>query len=291
MDNKLKEEIRILEISDDAYPDKLRNIEDPPKKIFCIGNIELLHKKGIGIVGSRKASEYGKRVAMKIGNLAAENDILVIGGMAKGIDSFGHIGVLAGGGETIAVLGSGVDVCYPKENQKLYDEIKKKGLIISEYDLGQEPRPYMFPKRNRIIVGLSENVVVVEAGTNSGSLITAEIAAEQGKEVFAVPGNITAHFSLGTNKLIADGAKIVTVIPDIFMDLVDEINIKKEIEESLGEDEKIIYEIVKKCGEISIDNLCNVLNKNVVEINGILTVLEMKGILAYSFGKIFLAKF
>lgn len=283
--------IRIISKEDREYPRRLKEIPDPPEKLYCIGDVKLLEKTSLAVVGSRKCSEYGRRIAIKIGNEAARNNIIVVSGLAKGIDSFSHIGALQAGGKTVAVLGCGVDICYPKENKKLYEQIASEGLIVSELPPGSEPMPYTFPRRNRIISGLSEAVAVVEAGTNSGALITAEVAASQGREVFAVPGNITSQYSLGTNKLIADGARPVAVIDDIFTGMGLAPKVTAEQLEELGTDEQAVYAVIKENGEVTVDFVCRALNKSPVFVNGIVTVLEMKGLVAYNLGKIFLAKF
>lgn len=279
--------MKIINIEDKEYPERLKLISKPPRSLFCMGDTSLLNMPALAVVGSRKASEYGKQVAIKIGERAAQYGVCVVSGMAKGIDSFGHRGALLGKGKTVAVLGSGCNVCYPRENKKLYEDILDKGLIISEYPPDTEPMPFRFPERNRIIAGLSNALVVVEAGTNSGSLITAELAAEQGKEVFAVPGNITGHFSLGTNKLISDGARIVPVIDDIFTEGGYEQLILKEEDMGLSPKEKEIYDLIGRNGEITVDSLCSLTGKTVVEINGIIAMLEMKGLVSYSYGKVF----
>ena len=174
--NKRKEktgiEIRVLRQEDPDYPPLLRGIPEPPHCLYAIGDLGLLKQRTLAVVGSRKCSEYGKRVAMQIGKAAAQNRVTLVSGMAKGIDSFAHLGALRAGGKTIAVLGCGVDICYPRENEKIYAEIAEKGLLLSQFPPGMEARPYTFPQRNRVIAGLAEAVTVVEAGTNSGALIT-----------------------------------------------------------------------------------------------------------------------
>ena len=221
MRNKRKEktgiEIRVLRQEDPDYPPLLRGIPEPPHCLYAIGDLGLLKQRTLAVVGSRKCSEYGKRVAMQIGKAAAQNRVTLVSGMAKGIDSFAHLGALRAGGKTIAVLGCGVDICYPRENEKIYAEIAEKGLLLSQFPPGMEARPYTFPQRNRVIAGLAEAVTVVEAGTNSGALITAEHAAALSREIFAVPGNITSSCSLGCNKLLMDGASPSAVIVDIFL--------------------------------------------------------------------------
>ena len=283
--------ICIVKKEDKEYPDDLRQIDNPPERLYCIGDVSLLKKRGIAVIGSRKCSEYGKQVAMKIAKAATDNNLTVIAGMAKGIDYFGHLGAIKNGGKTIAVLGGGSDVCYPKENLKLYQKIIDSGLIVSEQPPGTIPKPYMFPLRNRIIAGLSAAVVVAEAGTSSGALITAEQGAVQGKEVFAVPGNINSQYSLGTNKLIVDGARPIAVIDDIFWGIgITPVSLKEDLE-CLGKDEAQVYQLVKENGEITIDFLCDTLKKDAYFINGIVGVLEIKGLVSYSLGKIFIAKF
>lgn len=283
--------IRIIKKEDKMYPELLKNIPDPPETLYCIGNVKLLHSRTLAAVGSRKCSEYGKITAMRIGEAAARYGVTLVSGMAKGIDSFAHIGALKAGGGTIAVLGCGVDICYPRENRKLYEQIAGEGLLISELPPGTEPMPYTFPMRNRIISGISEATCVVEAGTGSGALITAEKAAVQGRDVFAVPGNINSRYSLGTNKLLTDGAIPIAVVDDIFTGMGISPVLSCDEADNLGEDEKDVYSIIKENGEVTVDFLCRTLDKTPVFINGIIAVLEIKGLVAYNLGKIFIAKF
>ena len=206
--------IEEISINSKEYPKNLKNIYDPPKKIYLIGNKDLLYQKGIAIVGARDATQYGKKIAYNLAKELSEQNIVIISGLAIGIDSYAHKGSLEKG--TIAVLGSGIDNIYPKENLELAREIiKNKGCIISEYPLGTKPERLHFPQRNRIISGLSDGVVVIEASKKSGALITAEFALEQGKEIFAVPGDINKKQSEGTNQLIKDGAILLTSATDI----------------------------------------------------------------------------
>lgn len=286
-----KENIRIIKKEDKEYPGLLKAISDPPKVLYCIGDVKLLSGRALGVVGSRKCSEYGRTTAMRIGETAARNDVTVVSGMAKGIDRFAHLGALGAGGKTIAVLGCGVNICYPKENRTLYEQIASEGLLISELPPDTKPMPYAFPRRNRIISGISEAVAVVEAGTGSGALITAETAASQGRDVFAVPGNINSQYSLGTNKLLTDGAIPIAVIDDIFIGMGISSAISSEETMNLGNDEKQVYRIIKENGEVTVDFICRQLHKTPVYINGIVTVLEIKGLVAYNLGKIFIAKF
>ena len=206
--------IEEISINSKEYPEKLKKIYDPPQKLYVLGNKNLLNQNGVAIVGSRKATPYGKKVAHNLAKELSGNGLIVISGLALGIDSYAHIGAIKGG--TIAVIGSGIDNIYPKANIELAREIiRNNGCIISEYSIGIKPEKLHFPQRNRIISGLSEGVVVVEANKKSGALITAEFALEQGKEVFAVPGDINKKQSEGTNQLIKDGAILLTSATDI----------------------------------------------------------------------------
>lgn len=216
--------MKIEEISIESkdYPEQLRKIHDAPLKLYILGNKEILKHIGIAIVGSRNATEYGKKVAIQFSKDLSENGINIISGLALGIDTCAHLGTLQSDfqGKTIAVLGSGLDEIYPKQNAELARRIiKSGGCIITEYALGTRPEKLHFPQRNRIISGLSKGVLVVEASEKSGSLITADFALEQGREVFAVPGNILNFTSVGTNNLIKQGAKLVTNFQDILEEL------------------------------------------------------------------------
>lgn len=212
-----RERIKIITISDIEYPKNLINIADRPFVLYTKGNYKLLNKENkIAIVGSRECSEYGKKTTLKFSYLLSRKNCIIVSGMAKGIDTYAHKGALIAKGKTIAVLGSGVNYIYPKENEKLYNEIiEKEGLIISEYPLNKRPIPEYFPYRNRIISGISDKILITEARKKSGSIITANFALEQGKNVYAIPGNITSYKSEGTNMLIKEGAFLVTSLEDI----------------------------------------------------------------------------
>ena len=283
--------IRYISCDMQEFPDKLRGLSEPVEGIYVKGNADFLYKRSIAIVGSRRCSEYGKRVAMKIGGAAVANGLCVISGMAIGIDNFAHRGALSEGGKTLAVLGTGPDICYPPQHRKLYEEICDEGLIVSEYPPGTEAMPFRFPQRNRIIAGLSEAVVVVEARAGSGSLITAEYADNQSKPVFAVPGNITSQYSLGTNRLITEGAQAVAVVDDIFNYLgIQPCTSGDELEE-LGEDERKVYEYVKSNGEVFSDEICSKLEMDPFLVNSITSILEIKGFVSFSMGRIMAVKF
>ncbi|SHI71780.1 DNA processing protein [Dethiosulfatibacter aminovorans DSM 17477] len=286
-----KENIRIVTKFDDAYPDRLRYIDNQPYIIYVKGNLEKLNssKMGISIVGSRKATSYGKWVAESIAGDLAEKGVSIISGMAFGIDSIAHGITLGRGGFTAAVLGSGIDVIYPAKNKKLYHEIEEKGCIISEFAPGTPPIGFNFPLRNRIISGLGDGVLVVEAGIKSGSLITATYGAEQGKVVFAVPGNIDSIYSKGVNKLIRDGARIVTSAGDIFEDLSYDAYENKSFETDLGNYDEIKMALlgILGSGEKSIAEIEAKLDYDMNKILSNLTVLEMDGLIIQSSGKKF----
>lgn len=210
--------IYLLTRNNKYYPQRLCNIYDAPISLYAKGNIEILNKKTLAMIGCRENSYYGKQVALTFSYQLSKKGINIISGLAKGIDSYSHIGAIKAKASTIAVIGSGLDNFYPKENQWLYDEIlKNNGCIISEYPLETKPNKINFPARNRIISGMSEGVIVVEAKRKSGTMITVDFALEQGKEVFVVPGNITSKNSEGTNSLIQEGAKLVTNIEEIII--------------------------------------------------------------------------
>ncbi len=204
-----------LNILEEKYPSKLKQIYDPPITLFYRGNIDLINSKCISIVGSRNASEYGLKTAYEIARACVSHKYTVVSGMARGIDTMAHRGTVVGNGKTIAVTGCGLDIVYPSENNQLFYKIMQHGLILSEYVVGTKVKPENFPARNRIISGLSDSLIVVEAAKKSGALITVDFALEQGKNVYAVPGNINSYKSSGTNELIKNGALVYTSIEDI----------------------------------------------------------------------------
>jgi DNA processing protein len=199
--------VQVLTWEDEAYPRHLKEIDQPPPVLYMRGSLLPEDEWAVAIVGTRKVTAYGRQVAEDIATVLAHSGVTIVSGMARGIDSVAHQAALNAGGRTLAVLGSGVDQVYPPENRKLAAQIMEHGALLSDYALGTQPDGVNFPPRNRIISGLSLATVIVEAGETSGALITASFAAEQGRDVFAVPGNITAPQSLGTNRLIRDGAQ------------------------------------------------------------------------------------
>jgi DNA processing protein len=204
---------------DDAYPVNLKNIYDPPPLLYVRGSLLPQDQTAVAVVGSRNPTQYGKGAAERIGRGLAQAGVTVVSGLARGVDSFAHRGTLSGGGRTLAVLGCGLDVVYPPENEDLYEQVASQGAVISEFPLGTRPEGDHFPIRNRIISGLSLGVVVVEATIRSGSLITARFALDQGRDVFALPGNVDSRRSEGTNELIKQGAKLVIRLEDILEEI------------------------------------------------------------------------
>jgi DNA processing protein len=204
---------------DPRYPRYLRPLADPPVLLYCQGDLACLTRPAVAIVGSRAATSYGKRISFELARELARRGICVVSGMALGIDGQAHAGALAGGGTTIGVLGCGADVVYPPQHRALFAEVGSRGLLLTEYPLGSKPEGFHFPERNRIISGLSLGVVVVEASPKSGSLITAGLALEQGREVFAVPGRIDSMKSQGAHRLLQQGARLVHSVDDILDEL------------------------------------------------------------------------
>jgi len=212
-------EFSLVHLFQPEYPALLRQIYDPPLALFLKGRTELLHQPCLAIVGARQATDYGVAIAETLAARLAEAGLVIVAGMAKGIDSAAHVGSLKSGGHTIAVLGSGVDVAYPAQARRLYHRLCSEGCVASEFLPGSRPNPHNFPLRNRIISGLSVGTVIVEASQHSGSLITARLAMEQNRELFAVPGPVHSPFSIGTNYLIKQGAKLVQIWQDVVEDL------------------------------------------------------------------------
>lgn len=214
-------QIKMINIFDKRYPIKLKKIYDPPIVLYIKGNENILNEFTIGIIGCRMSTKYGEVVSKMFSRELQRYNVNIISGLARGIDSYAHIGCIEGKGKTIAVVGTGLDIVYPKENKILEKQIiENGGTIISEYVLGTKPEKEHFPSRNRIISGLSDGILVVEAKEKSGTFITVDFALEQGKNVFAIPGNILSNTSKGTNELIKQGAKMVTCIEDIIEEYI-----------------------------------------------------------------------
>jgi len=282
--------IKRVRFGEKDYPRLLKQIANPPEELYYRGDIALASGLSVAIVGTRKATRYGIWAAMNLAEKLAAHGIIVTSGLASGVDTCGHRGALKGGGKTIAVLGCGVDICSPVANRRLMEDIADDGLLLSEYPPGMGATKYTFPQRNRIISGISAAVVVVEAGLSSGALITAGHAAEQGRDVYAIPGNIDSVYSLGANKLIKEGA-LPLIVAD---DLLDDLGVKRgpvdDRLKGLGKAEREIVKRIETESEVTVDYLCRATGKRPSEINGILTVLEIKGIVYSFMGKIFVAK-
>jgi DNA processing protein len=270
--------IRLVTIGDDEYPDRLRHLFTPPCMLYIKGRMRECTKY-IAVVGSRKCTGYGRMVARDISSKLSKYNIGIISGLARGIDTEAHKGALDAGGFTCAVLGCGLDIIYPPENGKLMKEMEYNGTLISEYPPGTLPLAGNFPARNRIISGLSDGVLVVEAGEKSGALITVDYALEQGIDVFAIPGSILSNQSRGTNLLIKDGAKPVLGVEDILCEFnIDQSTGETHNEVSnLSQTERRLMDIIKD-SPVNTDDLLQEVHLKVSEMNSILTWLELKGI-------------
>lgn len=283
MSRDLSNNIRKITLQDKNYPAILKEIHNPPKQIYIKGEIIPQDKVAVAVVGTRKYTPYGKQVALEIAGKLAKLGITIVSGLAKGIDTFAHRSALENEGRTIAVLGTGLDKksFYPAENYKLSEKIAKNGAVISEYPEGTRGTKFTFPERNRIVSGLSLGVVVVEAPEKSGALITAALAVEQNREVFAVPGSIYEKNSQGTNKLIQMGAKLITDVDDI----LEELNLshlikqpkKKKIKPENKKEEIIIS--LLSAQPTHIDDLIKKSKLSTSVVNSTLMILELKGVI------------
>lgn len=271
--------IKILTLRDKNYPELLAQISDAPPVLYIKGEIKPADSLSIGVVGTRKISSYGREVTEILVRDLVANGLTIVSGLARGVDSLAHQTTIACGGRTIAVLGCGVDLVYPPENKPLYEEIIKTGAVISEVPPGKYVMKGIFPARNRIISGLSLGVLVTEGAEDSGSLISARDAANQGREVFAVPGPITSYLSAAPSILIKNGAKLVYNVSDI----LDELDIKSKIKSQKAkevipenpEEEKIIKILVD--GQAHIDNLVRISGMGTGQVSSLLTLMEIKG--------------
>lgn len=287
----------ILSIEDKQYPEYLRETFDPPLVLYCAGKVETLKEPAVSIVGARKPTPYGRAVAERLAEDLAVRGMVVVSGMARGIDSIAHWGALKGG-KTIAVLGSGLENIYPREHRMLFEKIIETGAVVTEFPPKSPPLGYHFPLRNRVISGLSLALLVVEATRRSGSLISARLALEQNREVMAVPGNTTSELSQGTNWLIKTGAKLVETWEDVAEELPSPIKEKllstkeeeKEKSVSMTLQERKIFDLIKADSLIHIDELVERSEFSVSEILSILLNLELKGLVFQRPGKYFQRK-
>jgi DNA processing protein len=293
---------RLLTWEEPEYPARLREIYDPPPLLYVLGNAELLNRHVISIVGARRPTPYGNQMAERLARDLADRGIVIASGLARGIDSSAHKGALSSAvGGTIGVLGCGIDVVYPKENKKIFEEMTRRGAIISEFPMGTFPAPQNFPIRNRIISGMALGVVVVEGAQYSGSLITARLAMEFGREVYGVLGNATQPSSFGPNQLIKQGAKLVTSWEDVIEELptpvraelipVESATSEERsllIEEALGPIERPLYEILSLDQARQIDEIVELSGLSSSEVLAALFDLELKGVVRQLPGKQFI---
>jgi len=269
--------IKELKITNKDFPESLKHIPKVPERIFVRGNILKEDSVAVAIVGARKCSSYGKQAAYDFAYGLAKNGVTVVSGLALGIDGEAHKGALDAGGRTLAVLGTGIDdkSIYPYAHKSLAERVLENGALISEYETGTPALPHQFPERNRIVSGLSVGVLVVEAKERSGSLITANLALEQGRDVFSVPGPIFSPGSKGTNRLIQQGAKLVLTPEDILEELKIQGIELKEVKTELTEDEEKVFELLKN-ESLHTDDI---IKKTRLAANAVLTaitLLEMK---------------
>jgi DNA processing protein len=295
-----KNKITLITYQDDDYPEKLKNIYDLPPFLYVRGSL-MKDDINIAIVGSRRATTYGKYTTERISRELAQKGVTVVSGMARGIDSAAHRGALAARGRTIAVLGSGLDVIYPPENKILFSEIIENGAVISEFPMGTPPIAANFPSRNRIISGMSYGVLVVEAGEKSGSLITARLALEQGREVFAVPGSVETPASRGTNRLIKEGAKLIENAEDILEEIIPQLEKTKVLNETLTSENEAklpakeikLTKIEKQVADfifdkrIHVDDIIAATNLSPADVLSTLMSLELKNLVTQHPGKYF----
>lgn len=274
-----KKGIALVTYEQEKYPDRLRNISSPPYALYVMGKLPEKRRRTAAIVGARNCTYYGETYARKIGKILSEAGISLISGMARGIDAAGQRGAIHGSGGTFGILGSGVDICYPKENRGLYEDLKKYGGILSEQQPGSPPLAQHFPARNRLISGLADVVIIIEARERSGSLITADMALEQGKDVYALPGSVDSQLSRGCNRLIKQGAGII-LSPE---ELLEELNICGNFVKNLTET-KIILEteqnIVYSCLDLNPKSIGQILAEtklSIPELMRQLVSLEMNG--------------
>lgn len=274
--------VQLLTLVDDAYPPSLKTLADPPVVLYVKGTLLPVDQNALSVVGTRKATHYGLEAAYKLSGALAKQGVTIVSGLAQGIDTAAHRGALSAGGRTIAVLGSGIDQIYPADNRDLANEITHSGALISEFPLGTAPEGRNFPRRNRVISGIALGVLVVEAPERSGALITADIAAEQGREVFAIPGNIFSPASRETNRLIQQGAKLVMSADDILDELsisytrVEAKHITEAIVPASGTEAQILN--ILSVDPLHVDDIARTCGLPIAQVTSTLTILELKGL-------------
>ena len=285
--------ITLLTLNDELYPRILKTIYDPPPILYLKGELQEGDSLSLAIVGSRSASAYGKDITMRLARSLTQRGFTIVSGLARGIDTAAHKGALKAGGRTLAVLGSGIDVIYPWENNTLAENIAQNGAVMSEFPFGTPPEAAHFPSRNRIISGLSLGTVIIEASFRSGSLITARLALEQGREVFAVPGNVDSPWSKGTNRLIKEGAKLIMDPEDIIEEVLPQYERPSRLEdrkpaepiELTPESQKILDLI--EANPVHIDTLIQKSGLPSGQVSSLLLDLELKSLVKQLSGKKF----
>jgi len=302
---------KLITLLDPDYPQRLKEIPDPPFFLYARGGLSLsAYGESLAIVGTRRPTHYGKRLAESLARDMASLGALIVSGMARGCDMAAHKGALGTGGATAAVLGTGVDRCYPAEARGLYEELGEKGLLVSEFPMGTGPKPYNFPRRNRIISGLSRGVLVVEAPLRSGAMMTSRLALEHNRDVFAVPGPVNSYKSRGPNSLIKDGAVLVEDAGDILAawgsitglrapaggpapapstEGQAAANSPQSPPPAQG-NEALVFKTLEE-GPLSIDAIASTCGLKVQDLGGILLEMELKGLISQMPGKIFARRF
>ncbi|MDY6846236.1 MAG: DNA-processing protein DprA, partial [Chloroflexota bacterium] len=279
----LEKDITVLTLLDDDYPRLLKEIDQSPPVIYVKGTLMPADEFAVAIVGTRRVSDYGQQITRDASIYLAGHGLTIVSGLARGVDGIAHRHALEAGGRTIAVLGSGVDVIYPPEHRRLAEAISENGAVISDYPLGTQPEGINFPPRNRIISGLSLATIVVEAGDRSGALITADFALEQGRDVFAVPGNVLSPASRGTNRLIQNGAYAM-VSPQDVLDVLnltelESIKTARQVLPTNSTEARILK--VMNFEPMHIDEICNDVGLAVDKVSAALTMMELKGLVQH----------
>jgi DNA processing protein len=293
--------IRLVTWEETEYPRLLTQIYDPPPLLYVRGNVELLSRHAISMVGTRRPTPYGNQIAERLARDLAERGLVIVSGLARGIDSSAHRGACAAArGGTIGVLGSGIDVIYPKENRKLFEEVEKRGAIVTEFPLGTHPAPENFPVRNRIVAGMGLGVIVVQGAQYSGSLITSRLAMEFGREVYGIPGNVTEPMSFAPNQLIKQGAKLATNWQEVVEELPTEVRAElfpveattaeeraSLFEGSLSPTEKRLFDLIRIEEPVHVDELVEKTGLSSSETLAALCEMEMRGVIRQMPGKQF----
>ncbi|MFC2094943.1 DNA-processing protein DprA [Candidatus Bipolaricaulota bacterium] len=288
--------VRIVTLVDEEYPPLLREIDDPPMVLYVRGEQPIDSARAIAIVGTRRGTRYGKMIAGRFASQLALKNFIIVSGLAAGIDAAAHQGTLDVGGFTVAVMGCGIDYPYPKRNQPIYERIVETGVVMSEYPMGSRPAKWTFPQRNRILSGLSRGVLVVQAPERSGSLITARCALEQGRDVFAVPGNINSLTSAGSNRLLKQGAKLVDSVDDILDEYPDlkigrgeSLSDAQPAPHKLGDAEAAVYELID-LEPVHMDDIIARADLSPTEASHILLLLQLEDLIEEAEGGRYIRK-